>query len=62
MSEQMILLTYKLTTMTDKEHIEEVIKPFIVDVFGEEYDLDINTDYSLKVKIGHIREGKYEMA
>lgn len=29
--------------------IEEVIKPFIVDVFGEEYDLDINTDYSLKV-------------
>ena len=26
MSEQMILLTYKLTTMTDKEHIEEVIK------------------------------------
>lgn len=29
--------------------IEEVIKPFIVDVFGEEYDLDINTDYYLKV-------------
>ena len=29
--------------------IEEVIKPFIVDVFGEEYDLDINTDYNLKV-------------
>ena len=29
--------------------VEEVIKPFVVDVFGEEYDLDINTDYYLKV-------------
>ena len=36
MSEQMILLTYKLTTMTDKEHIEEVIKRTF-DVIKEVY-------------------------
>lgn len=29
--------------------IEEVIKPFMKDVYGEEFDLDMNTDYSLKV-------------
>ena len=30
--------------------IEEIIKPFIKDVFGRTYDFDISTDYSVKVK------------
>lgn len=29
--------------------IEEIIKPFMKDVFGKEYKLDISTDYSVKV-------------
>lgn len=29
--------------------IEEVIKPFMKDVYGTEYDLDMSTDYSVKV-------------
>ena len=29
--------------------IEEIIKPFIRDVFGQEYKRDMNTDYSVKV-------------
>lgn len=29
--------------------IEEVIKPFMKDVYGKEYKLDISTDYSVKV-------------
>ena len=29
--------------------IEEIIKPFMKDVFGDEYDLDLNTDYSIRV-------------
>lgn len=29
--------------------IEEVIKPFMKDVYGSEYDLDMSTDYSVKV-------------
>ena len=29
--------------------IEEVIKPFMKDVYGIEYDLDMSTDYSVKV-------------
>ena len=30
--------------------IEEVIKPFMKDVFGMEYKVDMSTDYSVKVK------------
>lgn len=30
--------------------IEEIIKPFMKDVFGKSYKLDISTDYSAKVK------------
>lgn len=30
--------------------IEEIIKPFMKDVFGTDYKLDISTDYSVKVK------------
>lgn len=30
--------------------IEEIIKPFMRDVYGQEYDKDITTDYSIKVK------------
>lgn len=29
--------------------IEEVIKPFMKDVYGAEFDLDMNTDYSIRV-------------
>ena len=29
--------------------IEEVIKPFMKDIFGSDFDLDMNTDYSIKV-------------
>ena len=31
--------------------IEEIIKPFMKDVFGADYKLDMSTDYSVKVKI-----------
>lgn len=30
--------------------IEEIIKPFLKDVFGKSYDLNMSTDYSVKVK------------
>ena len=30
--------------------IEEIIKPFMKDVFGRAYKLDMSTDYSVKVK------------
>lgn len=30
--------------------IEEIIKPFMRDVFGKDYKLDMSTDYSVKVK------------
>lgn len=30
--------------------IEEIIKPFMRDVYGREYKLDISTDYSKKIK------------
>ena len=30
--------------------IEEIIKPFMKDVFGKDYKLDMSTDYSVKVK------------
>lgn len=30
--------------------IEEIIKPFIKDVYGKEYKTDISTDYSVKIK------------
>lgn len=30
--------------------IEEIIKPFMKDVFGKEYKLDMSTDYSVKLK------------
>ncbi len=30
--------------------IEEIIKPFMKDVFGKEYKIDMSTDYSVKVK------------
>ena len=29
--------------------IEEVIKPFMKDVYGADFDLDMSTDYSVKV-------------
>lgn len=29
--------------------IDEVIKPFMKDVFGADFDLDMSTDYSAKV-------------
>lgn len=30
--------------------IEEIIKPFMKDVFGRAYKLDMSTDYSVKIK------------
>lgn len=30
--------------------IEEIIKPFIKDVFGQDFNVDMSTDYSIKVK------------
>ena len=30
--------------------IEEIIKPFMKDVYGEEFNLDMTTDYSMKVR------------
>jgi superfamily I DNA/RNA helicase len=30
--------------------IEEVIKPFMKDVYGEDFDIDIDTDYGIKVE------------
>lgn len=30
--------------------IDEIIKPFMRDVYGSEFDIDMNTDYSLKVE------------
>ena len=31
--------------------IEEIIKPFMKDVYGKEYKLDLSTDYSKKIKL-----------
>lgn len=33
--------------------IEEVIKPFMKDVFGEDFDVDMSTDYSSKIDTFH---------
>ena len=38
----------KFENYTEKE-IEEIIKPFMKDVYGEEYNIDMDTDYALKV-------------
>lgn len=35
--------------------IEEIIKPFMKDVYGKDYKLDMSTDYS--VKVGTLDEG-----
>jgi hypothetical protein len=40
--------------------VEEVIKPFMKDVFGEDFDLDMNTDYSIKVNT--FEDGKQKIA
>ena len=39
--------------------IEEIIKPFMKDVYGKDYKLDMSTDYS--VKVGTLDEGIEKM-
>lgn len=36
--------------------IEEIIKPFMKDVYGADYDLDMSTDYSKEAKVDTFRE------
>ena len=31
--------------------IEEIIKPFMKDVYGSDYDIDMSTDYSREAKV-----------
>lgn len=41
--------------------IEEVIKPFLKDVYGADFDLDMSTDYSAKVDTFQEAIEKYGM-